>query len=997
MQYSILDGAIWTVNTTVGNTSVNYDTMYALIDYDDTPYLDLSSSAVFVMDFDFGQRVHLDRFEYKFISNDASDSAIASGIKFYFKDEPFDSYSLHNTSVSGSGLFFGTSSSGIFAPRYARVMHTLSGTYGVPTASGQVYGFKAINNDTIVDFGTDGTKTTDDFITSRGADALIREIPIYNSGSTNADAYINIEPSFNDMDDAVSISDSESGPWVSPLSTDEAVVDSSNMDYGSHNNTEQYSNYVRLEGFTDLNGNYSTKYESGYYDTPIFLRNDTDYHLFIINKELNNNGKFVVDAGDPSETIKVRFDSATPKSYGIFRELIASSTEGPYLVYRDRWLSDNSIKETGSWTISNADSYMSWYAGRVVFDEKTERWGGYVERRSVAGSRGYPQILLLNATGTGSTEMTTYDLVTGDTEGTAINFSWRFIKFDSTGGYWVYFYCQSYDPADFIHTTGNYLIYFDSDLSPVFSWHRPTEEVSAIDVNYDTTHVWYARSTTNSIYKLTTIGTVLVNYAEDDITNNVGGLAVFPDGSIIFANGNDLHRLSSGGAYLDDYFLEDVVPAAIDYLALDGDGSSAIWVIYNQVVARVFITGTLAGTIDFRVGVDYPLRLTAHDDGVWIHCADENDESGIVMNFISKADRRVYRSYSPTYNMSPGLLYYNKTNENYTSVLPVAEDTVWSTLDWSKVTTSSYMSAENGYHQLRVYLRRELPIDRYPEFVTDPTKDYNNSDDFTQHTATSGLPDRLLWGDWLNYPDTSRVYVDGVNDRLALTPNAASSYDAYVDTSNRMVVSPDSNGYLDIRVKHFIGQGNGIDTFTDEILNIKLHSLDPGQSGNYFHVYLRLYDATSASRVYRGTSGGYSYSTLSTTRLDTYEGELRFYWDTNENRIYGHWRPLTGGSFQGSYFTPSSSFGEHFYVEIYTSKDGSYSSIINFEVLEGDCYYYAQSPKILSIHKQELVKLEDIAPNSSKSVYLKTEVPLNSTLPLDNEVDLKARWRIPTY
>ena len=100
MQYSILDGAIWTVNTTVGNTSVNYDTMYALIDYDDTPYLDLSSSAVFVMDFDFGQRVHLDRFEYKFISNDASDSAIASGIKFYFKDEPFDSYSLHNTSVS---------------------------------------------------------------------------------------------------------------------------------------------------------------------------------------------------------------------------------------------------------------------------------------------------------------------------------------------------------------------------------------------------------------------------------------------------------------------------------------------------------------------------------------------------------------------------------------------------------------------------------------------------------------------------------------------------------------------------------------------------------------------------------------------------------------------------------------------------------------------------------------------------------------------------------
>ena len=82
-------------------------------------------------------------------------------------------------------------------------------------------------------------------------------------------------------------------------------------------------------------------------------------------------------------------------------------------------------------------------------------------------------------------------------------------------------------------------------------------------------------------------------------------------------------------------------------------------------------------------------------------------------------------------------------------------------------------------------------------------------------------------------------------------------------------------------------------------------------------------------------------------------------------------------------------------MQIESDRNGSQVKIDNFDIYSGDVYYYAESPQITSIHKQELLEVKDIYPNNHKNVYVKTYVPKDLEIDHRYDMDMKVRWRIP--
>jgi len=991
MQYNVLKDAVWEVNTTsgIGNKSVDFNKVYYLLDFGDAPILTLSGIDKFTVDFDFGNRIHLDRFQYKFVASNASNFAVASGIKFFYKNESFESYTSTNTLVDNN-IFYTVGSGSIFAPRYVRMSHTLSDTYGIPTASGSAYGFQALNNDTIVNFGIDSYQTTDSIETAKGSAPVIKEISIYNSGTTLADAFINLEPQYSAIDDVIYISTSVEGPWIKALDSTGLISDSTNFGYGYASNVNYTNNQLRITGIDDSNSNYASMFTEGYYITRIFEK-ESSYCRFVLDKFIKG-GKIKVDTTDVVETALIRSSNMLPKVFSVIRTLVnyTVGTTASYFGFKDYWLTSQSVKETSSWYFLSCTYYDSWKDYKIVYDQVTERWAGYATHNGTS-SYGTAELYIFNNVGTSVAK--TYRISYQSTAATPMNFSWREIKLDITGGMWVYFYCQSYHTGDFVHSSGYFLAYFDANLNNLFKWYTIQEEIGNLDVDYNTKDIWYTRPSMEAIYRVTNVGNVEVNFVDENVTYNLGGIAVMPDNGLLFANSKDLHRLKYNGVYLAEYLIEDVVETRIDYIVLDGDGSEAIWTIEGFTVGRLYISGENRGKYDFRLTLSYPVRMVAVDGGVWVHCADVDGQGGVVMRFISKENRRVEVEFRPSYNSSPGIIYQNYSHPNYVNKMPLTIDTTWTNLEWKKISIDGFLSSEDRYYQLKLILRRQEPIERYPSFVTDINQNFFCNDDFTQTTID---PKPLLWSTWLNYPSTNLVYVNNSTQKLVLYPYPSGGINSYINTSNRMLVSRDMNGELDIRFHYTVGTG---DAFTNkaEYLYMYLYGVTSGYTGKYLGVYLYLpSSSTSWSYIYGGYTGNFARNNFTYSNVTVYDGEIRIYW--NGSTVYGQW-----GDVRGSYTSSASTnctsamAGDYFYVQFIGSRDGSQITIDNFEVYKGYTYYYTESPAINSIYKQELLEVKDIYPNNYKNIYMKTYVPKDLNIDPTYDVDMKVRWRVPVY
>jgi hypothetical protein len=159
VKYNLAEKSYIGTNLDIGNVNLTYQQMNTLITttVGDIEYL--SGDNILCLDCDLGHRIDTAEIKYYFTS-DLSKTVVASGIDFYYKNDEADVYTSLVTSIDTN--YYYSIVPDIGAPRYVRLIHTISGT----SVSGTVNGFEVLNDDSIVDFGADGNLTQKNIITT---------------------------------------------------------------------------------------------------------------------------------------------------------------------------------------------------------------------------------------------------------------------------------------------------------------------------------------------------------------------------------------------------------------------------------------------------------------------------------------------------------------------------------------------------------------------------------------------------------------------------------------------------------------------------------------------------------------------------------------------------------------------------------------------------------------------------------------------------------------
>lgn len=986
MKYNTIKNAVTIINTTDGNVSLTGDQVTELIEVSETTVVTLTANSgtgnydKLIIDCDFGVRLHSGEMRYYFDST-VNSNAVVSGIDFQYKNEEFQDYislqvyvnqNYYNTNVSGT----------LFAPRYIRFTHDLEQTEGFLTTlsgymEGNLRGLELYNDDTYVNFGTDGTVEGDNISVAIGGDVDIRSVAIYNSGPNKSNAYISLDPTYTDFDKAIGVSITNNGPWVYPLEEElSIVVADENASYGAYNNTELREGVIRLIVYFDAYENFASKYDSGDYTTKVFSSDSSVWNSIIVDRVLPLDGALKVDLDDGVETVEVRSSNYKPKSYHIFRELYTyyHTDSYSYLRYTDKWVETDQIKTTSTVTLlkSHWTSPGGWKNYFVVMDQRTERFGGFAFA-NLTGSSPYSDWLIFN---TNSDLVTKSKYMVSSTSTSSLSFDWKEVKFDYEGGMWVYFYAVSYSSSDFVDETGYYLCYFDQNMTEKFKYFNTVDFVGAMGVSYTTKNLWYTTPESDQIQQIAFDGTVLYNHFEN--TEVLGGLCVLYDNSVWYANGRNLYNLKETGIADDTKTLTNVSDNKFIAIAPDGDGSEALWGLENFYVSRLLLYGENKGNKEFSVYVEHAIRLYPVDSGVWVWCADIDNPGDSYMRYVSKVNKRIDREYKLDYNSTPGVLEHTYEDQMYAGKIPLTIDQEWSNLEWKKVNTESFILSEDSYQQVKVALRRQAPYERYGDTVNVDAI-FHTDDNFNQE---DGSPNNLIWGEYLG---NGRVYVE--DNQLVLTNDVGGAYNAYIRTKDRYVLT----GNFDVQFDYVMGDGT--QTNKTEYVYLDAYATDTNKWGQYLRVYTRIRDPNSSeSALYFCVNGSCSYYNLG-ANYDRWTGKLRL--RRSGNNVYGYvWDPQTS-SWKGSYRSGVDALGNYFYIQIQASRDGSDIYIDNFTVTAGTAYYYAESPKVKGIYTRKDVEVKDIYPNTSKSIYLKSYV--SSTMGVEGHYDtsMKVRWRTP--
>ena len=982
MYYNTIKNAVITVNTTEGNVTLSGDQILAILGVSDTTVETLTANSgtgnydKLIIDCDLGVRLHSGEMRYYFDS-DVSNAAVVSGISFQYKNESFQDYTFLPV-YTGSNYYSTNVSGTLFAPRYIRFTHDLELTDGFLTTlsgymEGNIRGLELYNDDTYVDFGAEGTDIEGTIFIVREDTADIRAISIYNSGPNKSTAYVSLDPTYTDLDQVMAASISEGGPWIYPLDENLVIMQSGEDDeYGSHSSTDLVGEIIKLAEYTDAYDNTAISVENGSYTTKIFSSDITTWNSIIVDRVLPLNGSLKVDYDDGVETIEVKNSNSKPRSYHIYREfhvITVSTTD--YLRYKDYWIETGDIKTTSTVNLLSATYHTTWRDFFIVIDPITERWGGFAYHYANSGSV-TAQWYLLNVSNTDS--VSSKLMAQQSATATAMSFDWKDIRFDYEGGVWVYFYGVSYRDSDFVEETGYYLCYFDNNLIEKFKYFNTANFVGTMGVSYTTKYLWCTMPEAGQLQQLKSDGTVLYNHYDN--TEDLGGLCVLYDGTVWYANGKDLYNLKETGLIDDTKILTDVADDKFIVIASDGDGLEFLWVLENFYVSRLIISGENKGQKEFSVYVDYAAKLYPVDSGVWVWCADIDNPGDSYMRYISKANKRVDKEYKLNYNSTPGVLEHTYENPFYTSKMPLTIDQVWSNLEWEKVNTESFILPEDNYHQTKVTFRRQTPYQKYGDSV-DLDSVFHTDDNFNQ---SGGDPNTIVWG---NYLGGGRVYIE--DNELVMTNDLSGANDSYINTKDKYVLTGDFDVQFDYTT------GSGIQTDKDECVYLYAYATDNGVWGQYLrsHIFIPT-SLASTAYIYYAVNSSQSSTSLG-TNYDRWTGKLRL--KRVGDSIYGYvWDPQTS-LWKGGSRTGANVLGDYFYLQIVTTRTGSDIYIDNFTVTAGTAYYYTDTPKVKGIYTRKEVEVENIYPNTSKNIYLKSYI--SQGLDIENHYDttLRARWR----
>lgn len=679
MQYNLTQHSQVVDNTSIGNVVLSTAQILDIIQTTTANSPALFEGDILCLDCDLGARVNIGEIRYYF-SSEFSSGAVASGIEFYYKNEDFDSYISLPVTI-GASYYYTTITSGIAAPRYIRVKHTvISGT----AVSGTVDGFEVINEDDVVDYGTDGTRTSENFEMALLYDTEeIRPIHIFNDNDRPADAHIIVEPQGSAVDEVLSISTSQSGPWYSPVQIANMIAGTNRWDTGNYLYTEETFEQLGIVTGSGI----------GTYTTRIFDTLDTQKFTYLnLDTTYPESGLIVaVSFDDSQETIEIRSSNTQPMDYITYRKpfYLANGGVGSYLKYRDRSIYDNSIIHISQGTdLANTQhDYINDNYAKFHIDRNTRKC--YIMFKwNHSHLYDYDHITIGRYSKNGNTEAV-LDLVS-DYEGYgAINiFS---VLNSAQEGLWFYCY-QLRSTGAFNQGTGYYLMHHDQSMTRTLRLYSDVGFIYEMDIVYDTGDLWYSDPVNYQAIKLDVDGNIL---ATQQFTDDTRGIVATDDGGCWVIQGSKIFNLDSDGTVVDEIDLTDT---ATNLSRLAWDGDDALWVTDGTYVRRVLLDGRINFSVDLTFQAT---ELQAYDTGVACFCIDRG------WRFVSKADRRViYTLENATgKNMHIGVEGASFDNLIYADEFPIDFDSYWTTLEWNTAAIDYYLMPEGKYNQIRLTLR----------------------------------------------------------------------------------------------------------------------------------------------------------------------------------------------------------------------------------------------------------------------------------------------------
>lgn len=992
MKFNLAKHMAFIVNEDVGNVPLTYNQSTALLNKSAEPITSLDPGDILCLDLEFVGRVKIDEIRYYFNSSTSS-GTVTSGIQFQYLNETYES--LQDSPVSiGSGYYY-TTISGSSAPRFIRLLHTMaSGT----AVSGTLHGYEVLSDDSIIDFGLDGTKTEVDALTSKGTSAIY-PLPVYNSGVDSADAYLYVEPTGKRVDNTIFLSAAEDGPWVGLKDSDVIIADKDTWSYGEiesclsiHNNQLTF-NYDTEDILVDTIKAYNTL--SCSYTLPIFkVPEGYDYSRLIARNTTKYEGTSIhIEQASNDETILMR-GSTSLLDYNIYRKLFTQHVSGSYrLGYEDHHVDNDTLIHRQEYITSVSASYGDLKHYRYRVDKETgDSFGIFTTKYAC-----YIFSLLYGAT---SATLKTISL-TAPSYADVVTI--KEVEMDPYGGCWLHLYARYGNSGYPINKAGDYLLHFEQDLSQYeFSLYHYSNAVGGISVNKTDGVIWYTDAVNGTVIKADHFGNTLLTYTSEDIVIP-GVCATNPDGGCWFVSVaariyNSLIRITEDG-FLDSAIYD--FSSTGDIAALAPDGNDALWILDAYTLIYMKTNYEEFGRKMFEITVPYAYSITVQEDGCWV--SDLNNQTHFVDKHLGKITRTIL-SYSSDLRRVP---YFVKADVGDGSVwqhkLPLVIDSTWNTLPYKEVNNRLYYLESQKYYQAKLTLNANLPSDMYTNVSLVETWDPDDNFD----TSLNSIPVEHRWN---TYDDRAVI----VNDDLVLKGHGSPTGDnpVFIDTHNKWYIKRAYNQTFDFQVDYTVPvttiSGNvTIDLYVgphkennvkDEYLlaritrkptEIELFVEGHGRtSSNDMVTYNNTAAVTSSGIPGRGTLR---------IKRDNYDIETLYLY--HFDNMMDRWDEISVKVCNSGYY--------HYPITFYNNKSlvvnlranasrDVYIHNFKYNLDNAHCYWYLVPPVLDSVYLQKPVVIDSIASKDSKNVYIKLDVPDSSDYAVDDIYDtsILTWWKV---
>jgi hypothetical protein len=682
MQYNLAINSQIESDTQIGNVALSTAQILPIIQTTLADDVTLSGTDILCLDCDLGARVKINEIRYYFSSSSVS-GTVADSIDFYYKNEDFDIYLSIETLVDSSS-YYTTITSGTSSPRYLRIVHTVSGT----SISGTINGFQVANNEDIVDFGTYGTDTHENFEMAFGSvDEEVRPVYIYNDGEVLADAYVSLESQKTVIDEILSISVNQDGPWYNTTQEDNVISGEDVWDTGNYVDTMQVFEQLELSTGSGIG--------VGTYTTRIFDTMDTNRFTYLnLNTTYTGTGMIVAtNYDDTQQTIEIRSSNQQPLDYIIYRKFIPyeNDVEGDIPIkYREHCMYDESVLFTSPnltsclWSAVWSSYWDGDSGGRFYMDKTNKKSAAMFAYFGDSGSK----VGLVRINATGDCETSKYDFISGSV---VLNIYIYSLLMDINEGIWLYVYFPGVN-GWFDQNNSYYLAYFDKNMTEKFKLVNDSGFVYDMDHVYTNGDLWYTDPENDQAVKIDNEGNVLVAY---QFVDQLKGIVATTDGGCWVIQGKKIFNISSDGLLIDEI---DLTSIAIDLTRIAWDGDDAFWVIDETYIRRILLNGQ----VNFSIELPYqPAELQPYDAGVAVFCIDRS------WRFVSKDHKRVIKTIENDdgKNMYIGVEGAIYSNLEYANKFPISFDTYWSNLEWNTVAADYYLVPEDKYNQIRLTLR----------------------------------------------------------------------------------------------------------------------------------------------------------------------------------------------------------------------------------------------------------------------------------------------------